>query len=103
MMKQKKAMMTSMQTQDTALAARVAAMNAAIGGRKTELMAAIVTDLVDQRAAQNVQAGKMQEKMTAHMMGHMEMGKESMESCPMMKGMDEKSMNAHREHDGDKQ
>jgi hypothetical protein len=41
---------------------------------------------------------KMEEKMMKHMVGHMEMGKESMSKCPMMKDMDGKSDEAHAEH-----
>jgi hypothetical protein len=103
MMEQKQATMTTMQAQDTALTALVAAMNAAPAGKKSELMAVIVTSLVEQRAAQNEQTGKMQGKMMAHLMGHMEMGQDSMSSCPMMKGMGDKSMQAHQEPKGDKQ
>ena len=105
MMAHKKEMATAQRAQDTVLSTRVVAMNAAPAGQKAELMAAIVTSLVEQRAAQNVQAGKMQEKMMAHMMDHMAMGQDSMKSCPMMKGMDGmdgKSMQAHREQDQEK-
>ncbi len=37
-------------------------------------------------------------KMENKMMGHMEMGKESMSKCPMMKDMDGKSDDAQAEH-----
>ena len=98
MMERKKEMMTAMQAQDTALAAQVAAMNSAPAGKKSELMAAIVTSLVAQRADQNMKAGKMQEKMMSHMMDHMRMGKESMAKCSMMSmgDMDEKSASPHQ-------
>jgi len=39
--------------------------------------------------------------MMQHMMQHMQLGKESMSQCPMMKdmkGMDEKLGDAHKEH-----
>jgi hypothetical protein len=42
--------------------------------------------------------------MMKHMMQHMQMGKESLAQCPMMKDMegmkdmDEKSADAHKEH-----
>jgi hypothetical protein len=36
-------------------------------------------------------------KVEEEMMKHMQMGKESMSQCPMMKGMDEKSEDAQKE------
>ena len=45
----------------------------------------------------NARMEKMQAGMIQHMMGDMQMGKESMSQCPMMKnmkGMDEKSGDA---------
>ena len=36
--------------------------------------------------------------MMQHMMQHMQMGKESMSQCPMMKGVDEKTGDAHKKH-----
>jgi len=44
--------------------------------------------------------------MMEHMMQHMQMGKESMAKCPMMKdmkGMDDKSEDAHKEHHEEKE
>lgn len=49
----------------------------------------------------NARMAKMQEEMMQQMMADMQMGKESMSKCPMMKGMmdmDEKSAGAHKEH-----
>ena len=43
----------------------------------------------------------VEEKMMQHMMQHMQMGRESMAKCPMMKsmkGMDGKSGDSHKEH-----
>ena len=42
---------------------------------------------------------KMEEAMMQHMMQHMQMGKESLSQCPMMKGM--KTMKAMGEKSGD--
>ena len=44
------------------------------------------------------------QKMDEEMMQHMEMGKDSMSQCPMMKGMkdmDDKSSGDHKEHHGE--
>ena len=64
------------------------------------LMAAVITRMVEQQTATHVRMAKMQEDMMKHMMQHMQMGKESMAQCPMMKsmkGMDDKSGDAHKE------
>lgn len=91
--KEKQEMQAKMKAQDAELIAAVATLNNAAQGRKLDLMAGIVTQLVEQRAAMHIQNANMQEKMMKHMMGHMEMAKESIANCPMMKdmkGMDDK-------------
>ena len=101
MKKEKQEMQAKMKAQDAELTAAVATMNRAAQDKKVNLLADIVTQLVEQRAAMNVQKAEMQEKMMMHMMEHMEMGKESMAKCPMMKemkGMDGKSEGDHKEH-----
>jgi hypothetical protein len=40
---------------------------------------------------------KMQEMMMQHMLEHMQMGKDSLAQCPMMQGMDAKSMSTKKE------
>ena len=95
MMTEKKAMMSAMQTADAALTSQVTAMNNAPAAQKTELMAGVLTALVEQRVAMNAKAGAMSDKMMSHMMGHMEAGGGSMADCPMMKEggmMKDKSM-----------
>jgi hypothetical protein len=91
MKEQKEKMMAEMKAQDADLTAQVAKMNSAPADKKLDLIAAVVTRMVEQRTAINARMAKMQEKMMQHMMQHMQMGKESMSQCPMMKGMDEKS------------
>ena len=58
----------------------------------------IVTRMGDQRMTRDAGAAKMEAEMMKHMMEHMQMGKESMAKCPMMKDMsdmkDMKSMDA---------
>jgi hypothetical protein len=100
MKEQKKKMMADMKVQDAELAAQVAKMNSAPEDKKFDLMAAVVTQMVEQRTAMNARKAKMDEEMMKHMMQHMQMGKESMSQCPMMKGMkgmDEKTGDAQKE------
>lgn len=101
MKEQKEKMMADMRAQDAALTAQVAEMNSAPEKKKLDLMSAIVTHMVKQQSAMNARKAKMEEAMMQHMMGHMQMGKESMSQCPMMKGMkgmDGKAPDAHKEH-----
>ena len=100
MKKEKQEMQAKMKAQDAELTAAVATMNRAAQDKKVDLLADVVTRLVEQRTAMNVQQAKMQEKMMKHMMEHMEMGKESMAKCPMMKkmkGMEGKLKGDHKE------
>lgn len=101
MKEKKQKMQAEMKAQDAELTAAVASMNSAAQGKKLDLLAGVVTQLVEQRPAMHARKAKMQEKMMEHMMQHMQMGKESMSECPMMnemKGMDEKSTDAHKGH-----
>ncbi len=94
MKEQKETMMADMKAQDAELTAQVAKMNSAPEDKKLDLIAAVVTRMVEQRIAMDARMAKMQDEMMQHMMQHMQMGKESMSQCPMMKGMkgmDEKS------------
>jgi hypothetical protein len=80
-------MMAEMKAQDAELTAQVAEMNSASADKKVDLIAAILTDLVEGRTAMHARMVNMQEEMMPHMMQHMQMGQESMANCPMMKGM----------------
>ena len=91
MKEQKQKMMADIKAQDAELTAQVAKMNSAPENEKLDLMAAVVTHMQEQQRAMNVRKAKMDEAMMQHMMQHMQMGKESMSQCPMMKGM--KGMN----------
>lgn len=98
-------MMTEMKAQDAALTEQVAKMNGAPDDKKVGLMAAVVTTLAEQRTGMNARMEKMHGEMMTHMMEHMQMGKESMMECPMMKGMKgmgEKSEGDHKEHHEEK-
>ncbi|MDI1312152.1 hypothetical protein [Prosthecobacter sp.] len=92
MMEQMKKVMEETKKQDAELATLVAGMNSAPEDKKLDLMAAIVTQMSERQAAMHARKAEMEKKMTQHMMEHMEMGKESMSKCPMMKmkGTDDK-------------
>jgi hypothetical protein len=101
MKEQKAKMKADMKVHDAQLTERLTAMNRAPQDKKTDLMAAVVTHMVEQRIAMDARKAKMEEEMMKHMMQHMQMGKESMAKCPMMKGMkgmDDKSGDAHKAH-----
>ena len=101
MKEQKQKMKEDMKAHDAQLTEHVARMNSAPQDKKTDLLAAVVTHMVEQRIAMDARKSKMEEEMMKHMMQHMQMGKESMAKCPMMKGMkgmDEKPAGDHKEH-----
>ena len=100
-MEEQHKMMKDMKAQDAELTEEVTRMNRARPDKKTEMMADILTRVVQQRSEMHVQMGAMQSRMMQHMMEHMQKGRESMSQCPMMKGMkdmDEKPGDAHKEH-----
>ena len=106
MKEQKAKMRADKKAHDAQLTEHVAKMNSAPQDKKTDLMAAVVTHMVEQRIAMDARKAKMEEEMMKHMMQHMQMGKESMAKCPMMKGMkgmDEKPAGDHKEHHQDQQ
>ena len=84
---QKQKMQEDMKAQDAELTEHVARMNSAPQDTKMSVMAALITEMVEQRIAMDARTAKMDEAMMKHMMEHMQMGKESMSQCPMMKGM----------------
>jgi len=85
------------QTQNDALVSQLAAMNRAPESAKMGLMAAVVTKMAEQKMTMDARKAKMEEEMMKHMMLHMQMGKESMAQCPMMKEMGDKPTGAHHE------
>lgn len=101
---QKQKMQTDMQAQSDQLSRRLETMNRAPREEKLELLSAVVTEMVEQQATMNARKAKMEEGMMQHMMQHMQLGKESMAQCPMMmKGMDAKAGEAHKDHPGKQQ
>ncbi|MEI6032942.1 MAG: hypothetical protein WCS65_01520 [Verrucomicrobiae bacterium] len=89
---QKLKMMADMKAQDSALTAQVSKMNGAPEDKKLDLLAAVVTKMVEQRTTMIASMEKMHEKMMQHKLG----GKESMSQCQMMKGMAEKAGNTQK-------
>jgi hypothetical protein len=66
------------------------------GSAKVDRTAAVINELVAQRAMMQKQMMDMQPKMMAHMMAHMQDGvmkgmADSMSGCPMMKGSEKPS------------
>jgi hypothetical protein len=104
MMSQRHKLHEEMKAQDAELSEEAAAMNSAPEDKKLSLMAALVTHMVEQRSAMNMRMERMHGDMMTHMMQHMEMGKESLSQCPMMKGMrgmkgmDDKGADEHKHH-----
>ena len=101
MQEKKQKMQAEMKAQDDELTEQLARMNRAPDDEKVGLLAAVVTQMVEQRKVMNTRKAKMQEEMMQHMMQDMQKGPDSMAQCPMMKGMkgmDEKSAGAHEGH-----
>jgi hypothetical protein len=88
-----KEMMAEMKAQDAELTLLVARMNSAEREAKVELMAEILTKMVDQRTAMNARM----EQMHGEMMKHMQMGMGSKPHHPKMKDMDKKSEEMQKE------
>ena len=86
----KQTLIDEMEAQDAALAAAVVKMNAATSEEKSVQLAAIVTTLVEQKTALRVGMVALHSQTVAHMMEHMQNGKDSMMSCPMMKDTDDR-------------
>jgi hypothetical protein len=101
MKEQKQKLKDDGDAQNAQITAQLSEMNSAPKDKKMNLMAAVVTHAVEQRIAMDARKAKMEDEMMMHMMEHMQMGKDSMAQCPMMKDMkdmDENSAGAHKEH-----
>jgi hypothetical protein len=89
-----------MKAQDAQLTEQLVEMNRAPKDKKVGLMATALTGMVQQRIAMDARKAQMEDAMMKHMMQHMQMGKESMSQCPMMKSMkdmDENPVGANKE------
>lgn len=101
MKEQKHKMKEDMEAQDAELIQQLANMNSAPEDKKMSVMAAVITLMVEQRIIRDARKVEMEEEMMKHMMQDMQMGKDSMSKCPMMKGMkdmDHTSAGPHKEH-----
>jgi len=88
MMRMHQQMEADRKADDTRLNDLTTKMNEATGDQKTEAMAAVINELVAQRARSREAAEKMQSQMMAHMMLHMQHGAAaSAMQCPMMQAM----------------
>ncbi len=102
MMEHHQKMMADMKTQDAQLTEQVAAMNSAPEGKKLDLLAAVVTKMVEQRTAMTARMESMHDEMMKNMKPQMmkqqmQMGQNPMSKPPMMngmKGMDDKPADA---------
>src|SRR5664279_769361 len=96
MKEQKQKLKEDMKAQDAQLTEQLANMNRAPEDKQMGLMAGVLTHMVQQRIAMDARKAKMEDEM----MQHMQMGKESMSQCPMMKSMkdmDENPVGANKE------
>lgn len=87
MMAGQQKMMAQIKAADQRLDDLVGKMNAAAGTEKADATAVVVNEMVTQRRTMRDGMMKMQHEMMAHMMEHMQAGKDSMAMCPMMKQM----------------
>ena len=83
---EKQKLAKDLQAQDAELNRQVARMNRAPANRKMDLMAAIITRLVTQCTVTNARQAKLQEGMIQHVAQHIQMGKESLSQCAVIKG-----------------
>lgn len=103
MMQQREAMQKHMAEMDAKLKTMVGDMNKAKGSVKVDKTAAVVTELVAQRAMMQKQMMEMHPKMMDHMREHMQSGMmkgmgEAMAGCPMMKAGEKASDKPAAEH-----
>lgn len=87
MMAEHEKMTADMKAADERLDALVATMNTAAGADKGVATAAVVSEMATAGRAMRDAKAKMDDDMMVHMMEHMQAGKDSMASCPMMKPM----------------
>jgi len=103
MKQQQDGMQKHMAEMTATLQTAVEEMNKAKGSVKVDKMAAVINELVTQRAMMQKHMMEMQPKMMKHMMQHMHHGvmkgmSESMSGCPMMKGSDKSPSAPAPEH-----
>ncbi len=67
----------------------IATMTAASGTEKMAATTEVIAELVSQHRTMRDAAMRSRQSMMSHMMEHMQAGKQSMATCPMMKQMDQ--------------
>jgi uncharacterized protein HemX len=72
-------------TQVSEVSAQISKMNLAAQDKKLGMMADIITQMVAQQKAMHAREAEMEKAMMVHMFMHMQVGKKSMDNCPMMK------------------
>ncbi len=87
MTEQRQQMMEARKAEDAALTEQLAKMKSAPDDKKMEQLTALVTLMAEQRIAMSAHRAKMEDVMTRHMLRHLEMGKEVMEDCPILKAL----------------
>lgn len=87
LMDKKQKLSEDIKAQDIELADHVAKMNAAPENEKLAIATALLTHLVQQQGLMDARRADMEEEMMHHMMQNMQMSKEDMAQCPMMKDM----------------
>jgi len=104
MQEQHKKMVDDAKMEDAQLTLQLTELNRAPEDKKVGLMAALLTEMVEQRITRDARKAEIDASMIKHMGQHMQTGMESMSKCPMMKGMkgvDGSSGDAHKEHQED--
>ncbi len=79
-------MMSEMKKMDADLDQKLQTMKSAQGQAKVDAMAAVITEMVEQRHERQKRMMDMQQSMMAHMSEHMAQGGGQMQ-CPMMSQM----------------
>jgi rubrerythrin len=98
MKEHKENMMAEMKAQDADLTAQVVRMNGASDDKKLDLLAAVVTHMVEHRTAMTARMEKMHGEMMTHMMQHLHTGGGPMSQCPMMTDVKDMGEQAARSH-----
>ena len=88
MMAQKQKLADDGKAQDAELKEQLAKVSGAPDDKKAPMMLLVITKMADQHCAMCARKEAMDGEMMQHMMQHVQMGKESVSHCPMMKGMD---------------
>jgi hypothetical protein len=83
MVEERQKMRDARRAEDAKLREQLVKMNKASDGEKVDLMAAVVTQMVEHRISRN----EHREEMHKGRMHRMHMGKAGMSKCPMMDGM----------------